>query len=165
MDTLIVVGTNPEETIAKFCQVTNCKIPGMGHERPRQGEVFYWRTKTDEPVRWLHLQPARAERQRHRRKYAEGDIHEKSFFFRGPEGKLNLKAQNLAIFLQMADGVDDETWNFHLRQHDYSRWIKDAIKDDDLARQVAQIEVQRLLPKDSRAHIRKAISEKYTNAA
>ena len=65
----------------------------------------------------------------------------------------------------MADGVDDETWNFHLRQRDYSRWIKDAIKDDDLAQQVARIETQRLLPKDSRAHIRRAISEKYTNAA
>ena len=48
---------------------------------------------------------------------------------RGPEGKLNLKAQNLAIFLQIADGLDDETWLFHLKNGDIARWFPDVIKD------------------------------------
>ena len=44
-----------------------------------------------------------------RRKYAEGDLPpDRSFYFRGPEGKLNLRAQNLILFLQLADGVDDD---------------------------------------------------------
>ena len=50
---------------------------------------------------------------------------DKSFYFRGPEGKLNLRAQNLMLFLQLADGVDDETWLHHLRQGDYSGWFRE----------------------------------------
>ena len=70
--------------------------------------------------------------ERHIRKYAEGALGEdKSFYFRGPANALNLRAQNLTIFMQMADGVDDETWLHHLQAHDYSRWVREAIKDDD----------------------------------
>ena len=53
---------------------------------------------------------------RHARKYAEGELGEdRSFYFRGPEATLNLRAQNLSTFLQMAAGVDDRTWLHHLR--------------------------------------------------
>src|SRR5205085_10535135 len=41
------------------------------------------------------------------------------FYFRGPDGKLNLAAQNLRIFMQLGEGVDDVTWQFHLKQGDY----------------------------------------------
>jgi hypothetical protein len=41
---------------------------------------------------------------------------DKSFYFRGPANALNLRAQNLTIFMQMADGVDNETWLHHLRR-------------------------------------------------
>jgi len=56
---------------------------------------------------------ARGERMRHHRKYAEGDLRWHSFYFRGPDGRHNLKAQNLAIFCQIAQGIDEETWLFH----------------------------------------------------
>ena len=76
--------------------------------------------------------------ERHIRKYAEGALGEdKSFYFRGPSNALNLRAQNLTIFMQMADGVDDETWLHHLQAHDYSRWVREAIKDDELADELA----------------------------
>jgi hypothetical protein len=78
--------------------------------------------------------PSRTQRRRHRRKYAEGEIEpERSFYFRGPEGTLNLRAQNLLLFQQLAEGVDDATWLHHLRRGDYSRWFRDAIKDEALA--------------------------------
>src|SRR6266446_10126510 len=55
-----------------------------------------------------------AQRLRHSRKYAEGELGEdKSFYFRGQEGSLNLRAQNLVLFLQIAEGVDDGTWLYH----------------------------------------------------
>lgn len=41
--------------------------------------------------------PGRAELVRHHRKYAEGDLRWHSFYFRGPDGRHNLKAQNLAV--------------------------------------------------------------------
>ena len=65
---------------------------------------------------------------------------DKSFYFRGPHDKLRLRAQNLGIFLQMADGVDDDTSIHHLRNGDYSTWIRTAIKDDELADEIAKIE-------------------------
>ena len=63
------------------------------------------------------------------RKYAEGDLGaEKSFTFRGPQGRLNLRAQNLQMFLLIGDGVDAETWFHHLRRGDYSQWSREVIK-------------------------------------
>jgi hypothetical protein len=65
--------------------------------------------------------------------------------------------------MQMADGVDDDTWNYHLRRGDYSRWFRKEIKDEELAAQTERVESSDGMPADeSRALIRKAIEEKYT---
>jgi hypothetical protein len=108
--------------------------------------------------------PGKAERKRHRRKYAEGELEpERVFYFRGPEGKLNLRAQNLQTFLQLAEGVDDETWLFHLQRGDYSQWFTSAIKDKDLGEAISAIEKNKSLnPAESRAKIAKLIEERYT---
>ena len=105
--------------------------------------------------------------ERHIRKYAEGALGEdKSFYFRGPANALNLRAQNLTIFMQMADGVDDETWLHHLQANDYSRWVREAIKDDQLADELEQIEGEPGPdPAASRRSVREAIERKYTAPA
>jgi hypothetical protein len=119
-----------------------------------------------EPPFRLQIAPPRGERRRHLRKYAEGNLGEdKSFYFRGPDGKLNLRAQNLVLFNQIAEGVDDETWLHHLRQRDYSRWFRDAIKDDALADEAARIEKRQTGAAKSRAAIKTAIEERYTAPA
>jgi hypothetical protein len=105
------------------------------------------------------------ERRRHQRKYAQGDLGpDRSFIFRGPEGKLRLKAQNLTVFLQLAEGVDDDTWQHHLRAGDYSRWIRQDIKDEALAEEVAAIE-RRDDAADTRRAIQEAVSRRYTAPA
>lgn len=74
--------------------------------------------------------------------------------------------QNLAIFVQIAEGVGDATWLYHLRRHEYSRWIHEAIKDADLATEVERVEGdQAWSPEQSRARIRAAIEERYTAPA
>jgi len=112
----------------------------------------------------LVIEPSRTERRRHTRKYAEGELGpDRSFYFRGPEGRLNLRAQNLLLFLQLAEGVDDDTWLHHLRGRDYSRWIRDCIKDRPLAEEVAEIENRAdTSPQESRRLIRRAIESRYT---
>src|SRR5205085_2126683 len=71
--------------------------------------------------------------------------------------------QNLVVFLQMADGVDDDTWTHHLRQHDYSRWFRNEIRDEELAAEAEVIEARPDGPgKDSRAAIRAAVEKRYT---
>jgi len=62
--------------------------------------------------------------------------------------------------------VDDETWTWHLRQSDYSRWFREAIKDDDLAAEVERIERESgLSAGESRARLRERVQERYTGAA
>ena len=101
---------------------------------------------------------------RHARKYAEGELAmDRSFFFRGARGALNLRADNLSTFLRLADGVDDETWLFHLRQGDYSRWLRDAIKDHDLASEASGVEANTSLSaRESRSRIREFVDHRYT---
>jgi hypothetical protein len=51
-----------------------------------------------------------------------------------------LHRQNLQLFLQMADGVDDETWLHHLSSGDYSGWFRAGIRDDELAVAASAVE-------------------------
>jgi hypothetical protein len=98
------------------------------------------------------------------RSFAPGP--DKSFYFRGPEGKLNLRAQNLIVFNQMAEGVDDETWLHHLKNGDYSAWFRNAIKDPELAAEARGIEqTAELSAEASRDAIRRAVEQRYTQSA
>jgi hypothetical protein len=162
---VLALGRDPLETLHSFAQRAEVELPELaGPPTLEKGQALVWFRDQGAPL-VLNLEPSRGDRQRHRRKYAEGDVQEKSFFFRGPEGKLNLRAQNLAIFIQMAEGVDDETWLHHLHQHDYSRWVREAIKDKKLAQQIEQIEGATQDAAKSRKQIFAAIEKQYTSAA
>lgn len=82
---------------------------------------------------------------------------ERSFYFRGPQGKLNLRAQNVTLFLQIASGVDDETFDHHLHAGDYSRWLRTAVGNAALASEVQGIESSGGTVAKNRERIRKAI--------
>lgn len=125
--------------------------------------MVWFRESETEPFRF-RITPGNTERRRHVRKYAQGQLGEdKSFYFVGPLGKLNLRAQNLILFTQIAEGVDDETWLYHLKQGDYSRWFQEAIKDDSLAEEAEKIEkTANGSARESRAAIKAAIEQRYT---
>ncbi|MBV9948542.1 MAG: HAD-IIB family hydrolase [Myxococcales bacterium] len=164
VDLVIATGDRAGVTIASIAEATGRPMPAMPELSAEPGAtmVVYWVNE----ARALAVQVphASAHRQRHKRKYARGELGEdRSFWFRGPRGALRLRAQNLALFVQIADGVDDETWLHHLRASDYSRWFREAIKDDDLASEAAAVEAKpELGPRESRALIRAAIERRYT---
>jgi hydroxymethylpyrimidine pyrophosphatase-like HAD family hydrolase/energy-coupling factor transporter ATP-binding protein EcfA2 len=167
IDTVIVVGDAPREMLHSFAERSGCAAPSFDDEPLGAGNALLWRPQEGHaPQRFVAAQP-KLERRRHRRKYAAGELGEdKSFYFRGPEGRLNLRAHNLQLFLQIADGVDDETWLHHLARHDYSAWLREAIKNDDLAAEVERIEAgKRETARASRAHVREAIERVYTAPA
>jgi hydroxymethylpyrimidine pyrophosphatase-like HAD family hydrolase len=165
VDHVAAVGREPDETIRAFCAVVDDPVPQLVDVELATGEVLLWRRDGGEPIR-VAVTPGRTERRRHIRKYAEGELSEdRSFYFRGPVGALRLRAQNLGIFLQMADGVDDATWEHHLRRGDYSRWIREAIKDPELAAEVSALETEGASPGESRAAVREAIERRYTAPA
>jgi hypothetical protein len=123
------------------------------------------RQNNHSPLCLVPRPPAQTHR-RHTKKYAQGELGpDQSFFFRGPNNRLNLRAQNLNTFLAMADGVDDETWDYHRRQHDYSSWFIEVIKDKELADSARKIEDSDADAIESRQLVRKEIEQRYTAPA
>jgi hypothetical protein len=159
---IFTLGEAPERTIAAFAEAVGDAVPSIRYHKLRPGEALAWRRGG--PVRRFDVAPTRFEHRRHRRKYAEGDLGpEESFYFRGPRRKLNLKAQNLLLFSQIAAGVDDETWSYHLRRRDYTRWLRDVIKDEELAEEADAIARKRKLSTaESRSLIKELIAARYT---
>ena len=99
---------------------------------------------------------------RHVRKYTEGELPpDRSFFFRGPTGSLNLRAANLARFVELADGVDEATSQHHFQQGDYTRWLRDQIKDPELAAEIAGLERSGLGAAESRRQVLERVRQKY----
>ena len=165
VDVLLAVGGVPDRTLGKFAAARGLPAPEL-HGPQGKGQVVCWFVRSGEGHFPMRVIPGREERIRHHRKYAEGDVRYNSFYFRGPSGKHNLKAQNLNVFCQIAEGIGEETWMFHLRRHDYSRWMRDVIRNRDLAAAVEEIERRRdLSPAQTRALVCAAVEARYTLAA
>ena len=166
IDTAVAVGPSPEGTLADLAKTLGealaPPLAGPGRAGQGIGEVLVWqRTAAAAPFPALVI-PPRSQRLRHLRKYAEGNLGPKSFFFRGPAARMNLRAQNLVTFCDIAAGIDDETWSHHLRKGDYSTWMRRVIKDEELAREVASVEhAHELGALDSRRIILEAIDRRY----
>jgi len=157
----IVIATEPA-MITSFCKL-------VGETAPEEltidntEAVVWFRRGGAQPIRILRPK-SDTSRLRHKRKYAEGELPEdRSFYFRGPQQKLNLRASNLMTFVQLGDGVDDETWDFHLHRGDYSRWITESLKDSSLAAEISEVEhANGMSARESRAQVRSAIERRYT---
>jgi hypothetical protein len=163
VDIVVSVGKSPEAGLTNFSEVTGLRIADPGPTELNPGHALVWDARRGETPFEVKIKFGTQDRKRHTRKYAEGDLGpDRSFYFRGPDKKLNIQAQNLMLFSQIGDGVDDETWDYHLKQHDYSTWFRDIIKDSSLAEKVEAIENQGLTADESRRAIRKAIEEDYT---
>lgn len=161
---LLAVGQNVEETVISFARAMGIAVPDLAFPDLEQGEAWHWGLNEPSPPTVIKVKKSQTDRRRHRRKYAEGELPpDRSFYFKGPEGKLNIRVQNLMLFLQVADGVDDETWDFHLHNGDFAGWFRDNIKDDALAAEAQRIAAEDdLEPTESRALIRTAIEKDYT---
>jgi hydroxymethylpyrimidine pyrophosphatase-like HAD family hydrolase len=166
IEVVIAVGDNPAATIASACSLLGLPAPSesLVPDHAHAGTAVVWRRSLPDIEMAITTLPARGERRRHVRKYAEGELApEKSFYFTGPQKKQNLRAQNLMTFIQLADGVDDETWEYHREQNHYSTWMKTAIGDDDLSEAVRTSENDGALPpRTVRDRIIAAIRERYT---
>ena len=63
----------------------------------------------------------------------------------------------------LGDGVDEETWEHHLKNGDYARWFRTAIKDEDLASLAEKLQRENgVASEESLKAIRSAIEQKYT---
>jgi len=157
---VVTIGEGAQDGLASFLEAV--RLPAVRPPRLAQGEAISWWRRCPDEATAIRIEPPRAARHRHLRKYAHGDVQEKAFRFRGRDGRLDLRAQNLELFLQLAEGVDEDTWAFHLEQGDYERWLLDAIKDPEAARDVEA--VRRSLPAsaaESRRRVREILEQRY----
>jgi hypothetical protein len=162
MSGLIAVGESVGKTVRTFAEALSVRGPDLGLLRLDKGEAVLWWKEAQAPTRF-QIAPSETPRTRHSRKYAEAMLTpDRSFYFRGPEQKLNLRASNLITFVQMMDGVDDETFAYHLSGHEYSQWFRENIKNPELAQAAEEIENASMAVPDAKAAIKGAIEERYT---
>jgi HAD superfamily hydrolase (TIGR01484 family) len=165
LNMVVAVGREPVTLFREFCQATGRPVPAIQEEQLELSEGLVWSLVSDEVTR-IKVEPPRIEHERHRRKYAQGQLEEERvFYFRGPENRLRLRADNLNMFVQIAQGVDDDTWLYHLKRGDFSRWLREAIKDREIAEAIQAVERgESLSASQSRAKIADIIQSKYTAA-
>jgi hydroxymethylpyrimidine pyrophosphatase-like HAD family hydrolase/archaellum biogenesis ATPase FlaH len=160
-NTVLVMGEQPGHTMKALAGLISEQItipPNLAFQR---GDVLAWE-KSNLKLRFFRSDTPNPLLMRHKRKYATGDMGSNSFYFNGPVHRMNLKANNLMMFIQMGTGINDETWLYHLGRHDYSNWFKNSVKDEELAQRTKQIEDKGLNAFASRKAIFKAILERYT---
>ncbi|MDQ5967573.1 MAG: hypothetical protein QG625_3730 [Cyanobacteriota bacterium erpe_2018_sw_39hr_WHONDRS-SW48-000098_B_bin.30] len=165
VDTVIAVGEDPRGTLTNFEASAGQDFDGI-ENKMQEGKVMVWSRALSPRVHFVTPLPGSTERRRHVKKYAEGDVKEGCFYFRGPDKKLNIKAQNLSIFSQIAAGVDDDTWLYHLQNGEYTVWFKTIIKDKELSTIAERLQSQNNVSAEvSRSEILQAIERLYTAPA
>ena len=164
---VITIGPDQSQLLLRASPRAAKEFPWLNSKQmdSSTGEMLVWVSGQPE-INQVMLTPSKIELRRHKRKYATGELGEdKSFYFRGPSEKMNIRVQNLTLFTQIAEGIDDETWLYHLHRHDYSTWLRFAVKDDLLADEIAAAENSNdTPPSESRARIIDAIRKQYTAA-
>jgi HAD superfamily hydrolase (TIGR01484 family) len=160
VDRVFGIGEAATKPMTEFARAVR-KEPPSPSRSLHPGEAFAWRPGA-RPRRFL-VSETRFKHRRHRRKYAEGDLGpDLSFYFRGADGKLNLRAQNLVMFAQIASGLDADTWRFHLKRGDYSNWFRDVVKDEELVHEAEQLRRKRISPEESRKRLLDDVNLRYT---
>jgi HAD superfamily hydrolase (TIGR01484 family) len=163
VDVVIAVGASPNDTFRSFARVAGESIRVPDGPVDSGGDVACWLVRSGQAPFPMRVIRSAMERTRHFRKYAVGDMKYHSFIFRGPKERHNLAAPNLSLFCHIGRGIDEETWLFHLHRGDYSRWIRESVKDEGLAQVVRRVEERSdLTPSESRTRICDAIDAKYT---
>jgi len=163
---VIALGPKAKSVIRTFCKEIGLNAP-KDMPLPKGDRVLFWRPHDDKKAFTVKANEPSQSLKRHSRKYAEGELDEAgSFYFTGPKKAMNLRAHNLIIFAQMAEGIDDKTWDYHLRAGDYSKWFRHQIRDKELARETAEAEKDKTLSaQESRKLVIDAVRKRYTTPA
>jgi hypothetical protein len=162
-----VIGREPKKMFEEFARVAQISPPQVPKGDLEPGQAAIWFRDEDRFLFGVKTEPSRTEHHRHKRKYAEGKLEEERMFrFRGPDGKVNLPADNLIHFVQLAEGIDAETWEFHRHRNDYSRWFRTSLHDEETAAEIEGVENETTLDDSaSRQKIKDVILQKYTAPA
>lgn len=167
VNTAIVVGPRHLTLLGEFARIIESVVPPCPDSDLEPGQALAWFIDEKRVYGPVQEKPSRTQHDRHKRKYAEGQLEEERVFhFRGPQRKMDLRAHNLNMFVRLAEGLDHDSWQFHLERGDYSKWLRHSLKDSQLADEVERVEKdESLKDQESRSRIIGAIQQKYTAPA
>ncbi len=124
IDLFVAIGDEPAKHLAQYCKLLGESTPDVAPplDQEEHRAIAWWRH--DGKPAWFKRPVPPTDVERHRHGYLDGDMSpDDRFYFRGSEGELNLPAQNLRIFMQVGEGVDDKTWQHHLKNGDYAQLV------------------------------------------
>ncbi|HVU57759.1 MAG TPA: HAD-IIB family hydrolase [Puia sp.] len=129
---VITLGKDAAYPFELFCNALKMPVPN-GVPILGENEIAVWERDNKRPPFKAKFKLPSQLLQRHKKKYAQGDMSYNSFVFTGPENKQHLVANNLMMFVHLAEGIDADTWMFHLGRQDFSRWFEHTVHDPELA--------------------------------
>jgi hydroxymethylpyrimidine pyrophosphatase-like HAD family hydrolase len=162
IDLFVAISKEPAQLLQKYCDLVGEETPKLepSSDSHAHRAIAWWRGR-GLPF-WFRRLPPCGEQQRHQHKYFDGDMDPADrFYFRGVKGALNLATGNLRTFMQLAAGVDDETWLYHLSRGDYARWFRDKIQDEELATVTEQLQHTGVSAEGSRRQVLNEIQKLY----
>jgi hydroxymethylpyrimidine pyrophosphatase-like HAD family hydrolase len=131
VDTVVAVGDDARARIDEAAQALGTAPPAARAGVDRSAVA--WRV-ADGQLTWFEPLPTRHRRRRHASKMLAGDVGaDQRLVVTGPDRALSLEVRNLSEMVRIAEGVDPGTWSYHRDRHDWSRWVRDVLDDDDLA--------------------------------
>lgn len=161
MDYVMAFGTTAFDSIRKLAGASVAsKYP---QPRLAADEALLWSRAPPHGPRRLRISGPRHQHERHKGKYAIGDVGEAHSFYFGwsPNGQV-FRARNLTEFLSKADRLPEEIWLRHLHAGDFAAWFLQVIRDDELARRAEEIaEDAHLGAKESREQVAATIRDRY----
>jgi hydroxymethylpyrimidine pyrophosphatase-like HAD family hydrolase len=157
---VITLGKDAGYPIELFCSALKIPMPD-GVPILGENEIAVWEREHMRPPYKAKVHMPSQLLQRHKKKYATGDMSYNSFIFKGPENKQHLVANNLMMFVHLAEGIDAETWLYHLGRKDFSRWFEHTVHDAELAEAAREAERMNDVAA-SKKHIIDNVNQRYT---
>jgi hydroxymethylpyrimidine pyrophosphatase-like HAD family hydrolase/energy-coupling factor transporter ATP-binding protein EcfA2 len=159
VETVVAVGGAARDLIDEAARAIGTTPPSARADA--DWDAVAWRIANGRVSSFEPL-PARHRRRRHSTKMLTGDVGDgERLVITGPDDSLSLDVRNLSEMVRIAEGVDHSTWSHHRERHDWSRWVRDALDDDDLADAIEEIESTEVDGDAGRRKLREEVALRY----
>jgi HAD superfamily hydrolase (TIGR01484 family) len=159
VDAVVAVG---DDARARIDEAGKALGAGPPDEPAGDGSAAVVSRVADGQLTWFEPLATRHRRRRHTTKMLAGDVGEdQRLAVTGPDDALSFEVRNLSEMVRVAEGVDAATWSYHRDRHDWSRWVRDVLDDDDLADAIDTIESKDLDPNAGVRALREEVALRY----
>jgi len=125
---VMALGNKADHTIEAFCKKLGEPPPARFEQIPERGQALFWDRRTRQLRLVSTIEPCR-DRQRHRRKYAEGNSAKARAFTFADRTRPSIYGRRTSFCLCCWPRVwTTEPGHTILRAGDYSRWLREQVQ-------------------------------------